>query len=267
MGFIGVQLICFFFLSFSTEIVRDEIVIKKLVGVEDLKSEYCRVQTSPTLDEQCGWQSDVTAIDLIYLPQNLAEKIARHVVSAYEKNYYFDLNKRDFFHGHLLMRGPRTVYSSPEDYFSDARLVLYHSQEYISTWKGIEGFDPFVPHEQQRSFVGWFGEQQDVVPAIDLIDRSLYSEPYTLGTLRGYRNSGTIYMKDLNASVHESLHDHDGARLILNMQSRPNSETKCEIFQQIFILEESTGRFVSPDGKRFDITLQCKYRRGSPRLS
>lgn len=264
MGLIWVHLISSLVLAIGPQNFEETIVIKKLRTVEEITAEYCRIKTSSYLDDQCGRPSDVLAMDVVYLPQMMAAKIAEHVRSAYDKNYYFNLSLKDFFHGHLLARGPRVVYTSPADYFSDVRLILYHSQEYLSTWQEIEGYDPFVPHEQQRSFVGWFGENQDVTPAIDLIDRSLYPKPYTMSTLRGYRGSGTVYMKDLNASVKESLHNYDGTRIDFYMQASDNLGKNCEIFQQIYLLEESAGRFVSPDGKRYDITLHCRYLRDQP---
>lgn len=264
MGFVWVHFIVSLCLAASSQNSDNVIVVKKLRTVEQITAEYCRIKTATYLDDQCGRPSDVLAMDVVYLPLSMAAKIADHVRSAYDKKYYFNLSLKDFFHGHLLARGPRVVYTSPADYFSDVQLILYHSQEYLSTWEEIEGYDPFVPHEQQRSFVGWFGENQEVIPAIDLLDRSLYPKPYTMSTLRGYRGSGTVYMKDLNASVKQSLHNYDGTRIDFYMQGSDDMQKKCEIFQQIYLLEESGGRFVSPDGKRYDITLHCRYLRDTP---
>lgn len=257
----GIQFLLALFLTLGEAHANEAIVVKKLVTPEELKAEYCRIETLSSIGDNCGRPSDVVAVDVVYLPLSLAEKIAGHVRSAYQKNYYFNLNKEDFFHGHLLARGPQMVYASPAEYFADVRLILYHSQEYINTWESIEGFDPFVPHQNQRSFVGRFAEDLEVIPAIDLIDRSLYPPPYTMGTLRGYRNVGTIYMSDLNKSVQESLHDYNETHLNFYIQSGKNPGETCEIFQQIYLLEDAKGRFESPDGKKYDITLHCRYRR------
>jgi hypothetical protein len=235
---------------------------KQLHAPTDIRAEYCRVQTG-SQTQSCGMHYGEKRLDVFYLPLELASKIVQHITSAHSKKYYTNLNKKDLFHGHLLARGPQHVYNSAQEYFLDVRLILYHSQEYINTWEDIEGDDPFVRRENQRSFVGWFyGENEEVEAAISLLDRSLYPKPYAKNILRSYKNAGTIYMSDLNLSLKESLHEHQmqGNSEPLYIQNPANKNERCEIFPQIYLLEEAEGRFTSPDGKRFDITMHCRYR-------
>jgi len=262
MGQIWVALFSFFIFLSATAAISENIVLKKMVTEQELVAEFCRIESLSSRNDRCGFSSYITSIDVLRLPYSLAAKIAAHVESAFAKKYYFNLDKQDFFHGHFLNRGPQTTYMSPQEYFADVRLVLYHSQEYLPhAWEAIEGFDPFVPHKNQRSFVGGMGEDLSVIPAIDLIDRSLYLPPYDVSTLRSYRNAGTIYTWELNQSVKESLHEHKGNHLSLYMWTSEAAEKKCEIFEQIYILEDASGRFVSPDGKRYDMTMHCRYYR------
>lgn len=243
----------------------ENILIKKLQTRDEIRAEYCRVRTgSDSADPDCGMQYGENRLDLIYLPLAMAQKMVDHIKSAYDKKYYFDLDKKDLFHGHFLARGPQTLYATAEEYMADIQLVLYHSQEYLNNWEEIEGDDPFVPHEQQRSFVGRLSGPSWVEAAIDLIDRKLYLQDKNPEYfLRGYKSSGTIYMNQLNDSLKVSQHDfgHYGNALRLYLKSDDPQLEKCEIFQQTYLLEDPKGRFLSPDGKRFDMTLHCRYRR------
>ncbi len=261
MGFVGL-------LVFALSLVQvhaENILIKKLQTVGEIRAEYCRISTgSGTYGPDCGMQYGEERLDVIYLPLEMAQKIVGHIQSAFDKKYYFNLSKKDLFHGHLLARGPQTLYQTAEEYLSDARLILYHSQEYLNNWVDIEGPTPFVSHEQQRSFVGWFSEASGVDAAIDLINPNLLlqaNRPQFF--LRGYKEQGTIYLNELNDSVKESLHDYSygGPQLSFYLKSDEPSTNQCELFQMIYILEDAQGRFVSADGKRFDMTLHCRYRR------
>ncbi len=240
----------------------ETIVIKKLETSDAIRNEYCRTSTG-SAQRDCGMQYGEKRLDVIYLPLSLAQKIAEHIKSAFEKKYYFNLNKKDLFHGHFLNRGPHKIYKSAEEYFSDVKMILYHSQEYLNTWQSIVGDDPFVPHEQQRSFVGYFDHSDHVEAAIDLIDRNLYPKPYQPKDLKMYKVAGTIYTAELNRSVAVSLHDGSSTGESLNfyLETDSTDRSHCEIFQQIYILEEPGGRFVSPDGKTYDVVVHCKYRR------
>lgn len=245
----------------------ETIFIKKLQTEEAIRQEYCRVSTGSDAapsSENCGMQYGEKRLEVIYLPLSMAQKIAQHVASAFDKNYYFNLDKKDFFHGHFLARGPRTIYQSAADYLSDVQVILYHSQEYLHNWEPIDGDDPFVPHQQQRSFVGRFDNSAGSVDAaIDLIDRALYPKPYKMGDLRVYKIAGTIYTSEINRSLNVSLHEglSEGKRVDLLMATDSLERKHCQIFEQVYILEEPKGRFTSPDGKKFDITIHCRYRR------
>lgn len=260
MGIYGV--ILFFAGSLVASAENDTSFIKKLTDPELIRQEYCRINTTSDTTS-CGMFSREERLDVIYLPRSMAQKIVLHLADAFKKKYYFHLNKKDMFHGHLLARGPQTIYPSADDYFSDSHLMLYHSQEYLNNWETILGTNPFVPHEQQRSFVGWF-RGSSVIPAIDLIDpRQQALAPQPENFLRLYKTQGTIYLNDLNQSLHESLHGNNEEsidRVDLFIQSQENPETKCRIFQEIYILEDSKGRFMSPDGVRMDVTMHCRYR-------
>lgn len=261
MGFMGVLV----FVLSTVQVHAENILIKKLQTTDEIRAEYCRIRTGGDNSAfDCGMQYGEKRLDVIYLPSEMAQKIVAHLQSAFDKKYYFNLNKKDLFHGHLLARGPHTLYATAEEYFADARLILYHSQEYLNNWEEIEGATPFVQHEQQRSFVGWFSGPTWVEAAIDLIDKDLFLQAVRPQFfLKGYKGQGTIYLNELNDSVKESLHDYSygGPRLSFYLKSDEPSKNQCELFQMIYILEDAEGRFVSPDGKRFDITLHCRYRR------
>lgn len=244
----------FFSHAFETQYLRDTDAILK---------ERCRVQTSPSGQTECDNIFNKNPLDVIPLPLHLATQVARQLEDAHSQNFFGELSKMDLFHGHFLAKGPQTTYSSPEDFFKDLKLILYHSHEYENEyWKDIKGEDPFVPHKRQRSFVGMFDNSGLVTAAIYLIDPNLYPKPYPEHFLRQYKTDGTIYMKDINDSLDISQHELKtfGRSPKLYLHSDPRVGKPCEVFSQFYILQQANGRFTSPNGKKYDMVLHCHYK-------
>lgn len=242
----------------------EDIKIVKLRDKESIQAEYCRVETGGHSTD-CGMPYYTTKLDVLYAPVSMGKRIESHLQDSFKKGYYFNLNKKDLFHGHFFARGPQTSYASAKAYFDDVQVSLYHSQEYLHSWKEIPlESSAFVDHPQQRSFVGKFvGGEENVTAAIDLIRRDFPAETYTKYFLRGYKSAGTIYSNEVNESQNYSLHTYKafGGDEDLFVNTCDASETPCEpcrIFTT-FIMEQADGRFQSPDGVRFDVTVHCRY--------
>lgn len=254
------------FLLFKSVSHAEEIKVVKLRGVEAVQAEYCRIETGGK-STNCGMPYGIEKLDVLYVPDSMGKRIEAHVRDAFQKKYYFNLNKVDLFHGHFLARGPHTQYASPKAYFDDIQVSLYHSKEYLHTWDEIPlESSPFVDHPDQRSFVGMFlGDDVGVTAAIDLIRRDLYVEPYPVGFLRGYKVAGTIYSNEVNDSQNYSLHKYQslGGSEHLYVNTCEGGEKDCEpcrIFTT-YVMEQKDGRYLSPDGVRFDVTVHCRYYR------
>jgi hypothetical protein len=113
----------------------------------------------------------------IYLPDDFAQVIARHV-DAMELWHSFDkMDPADFFHGHLIVRGSQVRYGTLNAYLQDVSGILYHTHEYEKAW------NKKIP----RSL---FGQMDgDLVPAIRKV------VPKNLSP--SYENTGTIYSADI----------------------------------------------------------------------
>ncbi len=89
----------------------------------------------------------------------------------------------------------------------------------------------------------------------------MYPKPYPKHFLKQYKDAGTIYTKDVNDSLKVSNHTQStfGKQQNLFIWSDPNITKPCQVFSQFYILENANGRFTSPDGKRYDLSLHCRY--------
>lgn len=236
-----------------------------ITDTEAIKAEYCRVETGAHFDD-CGMPANLEKLDVFYVPEAMGKRIEGNIRDSFNKGYYFNLDKQDLFHGHFMGKGPGTNYASADAYFADVQVSLYHSKEYLHSWETIPLEDsPFSVRPPQRSFVGkFFGTDDTATAAIDLIRHDIYPEPYPIKFLRGYKTAGTIYTEEINESQSYSAHKHTTfgghEQLYVNSCSATDKDCKpCRIFSMAYILEQKDGRFVSPDGKRFDVTVHCRY--------
>jgi len=230
-------------------------LVKKIRGHENVVKEYCRVETGMHFDG-CGARFNLEKLDLLYVPKDMGERILAHIRQAYSGGYYKNLNKKDFYHGHFISRGPQTEYSGAEEYFNDLSAILYHSREFLfDSWKPIGADENIRAGRVPRSFVGWFDKDiPELKPAIDLIAPGVVLS-------RSYKGSGTIYTGEVTESVPglTSRNYSSSARPEDLFIKTGEGGESCKIFDMPFILADPVGRFMSPDGVRFEVFLHCRY--------
>jgi|GEM_PF-2888164 hypothetical protein len=212
---------------------------------EEILQGSCRIATlTSDQDPSCGSWS-LKPFDFLYVPKNLGDQIARDITEAYVRGYYFHMDKKDFFHGHLVSMGPKTVYDSPEDFYADVTLILFHSREYLPhAWDEAAG-----SRQVPRSFIGYLNGHgpEGISPAIDSIAPGVR-------LMNSYKTAGTIYTENITDSLpaltQHSYHPED-----------PLFIGECGINSQLYLLADPQGRWITPDGVRIDMFLQCKYKK------
>jgi hypothetical protein len=169
-------------------------------------------------------------VALIRFPPAFAAMIAAHINSARDLGYYQEISLTDFYHGHMINRGPQSDFATPEDYLANLSVILYHSSEYNGRWEQNDR----VP----RSFLGWLDGRAQVEPAID------YAH-LTGPKLKNYQTSGTVRPIDLvtgtpSLSQIEWRENEDPAIIpTLNLCQGERCRI-CQIDTQFYILKSET---------------------------
>jgi len=244
----------------QTPAAAESVVVKKILGYDAVVQEYCRVETNAHF-ENCGAPPRTKQLDLIYAPKAVGDRIVQHLRQAYNGGYYKNLDKVDLFHGHYITRGPQTLYASAGEFFGDLTAILYHSREYIPhSWQDIGPNEDIMTPRLARSFFGWFAEDKpELRTAISLIAPNV--KPKT------YKTAGTIYTDEVVASL-PGLSEHKYTsfageeKLFINTCGNDGQAgcKPCEFFNMAYIIADPNGRFMSPDGVRFDVSFHCVYR-------
>lgn len=169
---------------------------------------------------------------MIHLSEKENNLIYSFVKQAMDRGYAHDLNMQDFFHGHFIFKGPKTVYENPDEMLADITLYLFHSEEYTDRWwdQRKKGFpeDKMTP----RSFVGW--PDGKLQPAIEVVPRDIM--------LHKYESSGTIYAQDLvHARPELSDQPFYKSRGREDVEIKmPNGEV-CTFISQFYFLPSPSG--------------------------
>jgi hypothetical protein len=231
----------------------EDIRLEFLDTDEEIHKEMCRVHGEP-IENDCGYPGRRKFINM-YLPASLSKIILSHINKAKKSGYFVDFSYEDFFHGHFIVGGPRITFSSPEDFFSDIKLMLYHSAEFNNRWLGEARQGIPVEKRTPRSFIGWLDGSEE--KAIDYVMRGV---PNTL--IPFYEPAGTIN-SDYLVAAHPELSTHK--EILATYVSAGFSLTACKgtdcrvchPFGEFYILEEPTGRFTTDDGKKIELYLRC----------
>jgi hypothetical protein len=217
-------------------------------------AEYCRVG-NPFSRDTCTVAKGTLV--LIHVPEPLGRAIEAHLKEAFARGWYTSLSENDLFHGHVILGGPRLDYASPDDFFSDVKVLLYHADE--GDGRRTPGDDEDKPWSQrpQRSFLGWpDGAAQTALS---------YVGPQA--ALPGYERSGTIY-SDAIAASHPGLtadHLYGGGNNddITVDVCRDGRCGPCHLNTMMMIAPASDGAWSAPDGVRYDAYFRCNFTDGA----
>jgi hypothetical protein len=228
----------------------DEVPVEFLRSYEEVGRDMCRTE-KPGIDGKCSPNGHSFSINF-YLPQSLAETVLRHIAESKKRGYHDEISRTDLFHGHLMVRGKPAHYPTPEAYFTDAALILYHSAEYTNRWE--HEAEKGIPADQRtpRSFVGW--PNGTLQRAVDLTKLPL---------TRNYEGSGTVYEADLAESNPDLSYLFEGYYQVRNPTvdvCKDGDCHVCEPFGQFEIVKESAGRF-EVDGERVEFFMRCFEKR------
>lgn len=237
-------------LSYS---LAEDIRVDFLETREAVNADFCRTD-DPNSYGDCGLGYKDRMVN-IYVPDSVAKIILKQIDEARDKNFYDKIDNKDFFHGHLFLKGPRTQYASPRDYFNDITADLFHSAEYNNRWLKEAKTGIPVNERRPRSFVGWLdGTVQNAF--------ELFPEGYPL--TRNYESAGTIYPNEVQAirpdlSSH-TIHSNSYPGIFVTACKGEDCRT-CEIDNQLLIVNEPTGRYLTKKGEKVDFYLRCFYPR------
>lgn len=226
----------------------DDLTVRDFKDMADIVKERCRVESHPSYD--CN-SSRIRELVVVTITGAAGASIARDVDEALRRGYAGELSLKDFFHGHLINRGPQTVFASFDAYLKNARTRLYHSAEYTERWG--EEADRGLPAERRtpRSFVDL--DEDGLVRAIDVIP------PQTV--LKGYERSGTIYSEDIvqaRPGLTTLTYSDYGRNEPLKVTFCQDGPCRtCEVDTMFFILKSPNGAYQASNGDRFDLTLHC----------
>lgn len=229
----------------------EDIRVEFLDTPEAVNADMCRTHQSDK-SGHCGLGYTKRMIT-ISVPTKLALIFLKQVEDAQAKNFYDTIGAKDFFHGHFFLKGPQTKYDSLNDYFSDVTAELFHSAEYNSRWwhEGNAGID--LKDRRPRSFMGWLdGTVQSAI--------ELFPEGFKFSN--SYESSGTIYSDEVLA-VRPELSSHyilsNRYPDIFVTACKGDDCRTCEIDNQLLIVNEPTGRFLTKNGENLDFYLRCFY--------
>ena len=213
----------------------------------ELVSEFCPTSW-PLNSDSCTVSSQPTAV--IKFPLALGSIIESHLQQSAKSGYYQELSLNDFFHGHLILKGPQMTFDSPESFLANVSLILYHTAEYNNRWE--HQADAGIPVEKRtpRSLLGFLDGR--LRPARE----SVQNLP------NGYENSGTIYGSDVvKALPWSSSLDYGNLGAVPDIFVKiasPIGPTLCQADSlEFYILERADGRFHAPDGKPIEIFIRC----------
>ena len=217
-------------------------------------AEYCRVG-NPFSHDTCTVARGTLV--LIQVPETLGRAIEEHLKEAFFRGWTTGLGEDDLFHGHVILGGPRLGYSSPDDFFSDVKVLLYHADE--GGGRRTPGDDEDKPWSQrpQRSFMGWpDGSAQTALS---------YAGPQV--ALPGFERSGTIY-SDAIAESHlgltaDRLYGGGNNDDITVDVCRDGKCGPCHLNTMMMLAPAADGRWSAPDGVRYDAYFRCNFTDGA----
>ena len=213
----------------------------------ELAAEFCPTSW-PLTSDRCTAPNRPTAI--FKFPQALGSIVERHLQQASQSGYYQELSLNDFFHGHLILKGPQSTFDSPKSFFDNVSVVLYHTAEYNNRWENQASSG--VPAQQRtpRSLLGF--RDGRLQPATDFI----HDLP------QSYENSGTLYGSDVVKALPDMSSlpygDFGGVPDVFVNTMGPSGPTLCQADSlEFYILYRADGRFHAPDGKPIEIFVRC----------
>jgi hypothetical protein len=171
--------------------------------------------------------------------------ISSHVAAAKALGLFKKLDLNDFYHGHMINRGPQSAYDSADAYMADLVAIVYHTQE--STWTWEKG-DHTI-----RSFVGWM-DGRPIQPALDLVHLDKKESDY-------YALTGTVYSDQVGREL--SLADWRGS------YEEPKTPVTLQICQgpQCRRCTISTQFYLRPDGDNLKTFFYCEFQPADGELS
>lgn len=231
------------FLALASAAPRIEVFTERAAVV----AEYCRVETGAHFDDCTAPRN--TGLAVVYLPLELGAKVSTSINESIRLGYTGEISREDLFHGHMMLSGPQLEYASAESFLSDLKVVLFHSAEYTQRWRK-EGMRN-IPIDQRtpRSFLGWV--ESGLQKAVDFVGPSQ--------RLKSYEQAGTIYSEEIVEShPGQFLHKYSNFGGIEPLHLNANG-IRCEAKQSLYVFQEPGGRFVSPDGKPYELFFHCVF--------
>jgi hypothetical protein len=251
-----ILILCIF--NFATTASAETIQIISYKTSEEIDSYYCKTTTgseASLIQNPCS-TPNYFPFELIYVPEKLGRAILAHLESARSQKYFHELSRSDFFHGHPLRSGATDSYSSPVEFFNSIEAMLYHSEEYTSYWYQQSFQEPDSLKRSPRSFYGWNKEEDllsGVFPAVAILTPTSIPKQYD--------SSGTIYseqvIEGLNNMFSSDLRYSNNVFIKTCETCQP-----CKVLDQIYILKDEKGRFLTKSQERVELFIQCKYLSG-----
>jgi hypothetical protein len=132
----------------------------------------------------------------IGLPASILAIIKNHLIQIEQKGWG-KLEPGELYHGHLMLKSKlddRTHFDTVNDLFDDSAMMLYHSDEQLRQWRGLEG-DIQVSKRIPRSIVGYWDGR--ILPAA-----SLMKDPEKA---LDFVSAGTIHSDELATEMPDQL--------------------------------------------------------------